>query len=181
MKRLLLPLLLVASPAFAADWKVDAAASSLRFSGTAQGEAFDGKFAKFDAKIAFDPAHLAGSKFDVTVELASADTQNEERDDTLQGTEFFNVAAEPKASFVADRFTAQGTGFQAQGTLTLRGVSKPVVLDFTWTPAGAGATLEGHATLERSAFGIGGGDWADPETIADEVKVATTLVLQPAS
>jgi polyisoprenoid-binding protein YceI len=181
-RRLLLPLLLFATAgAQAADWKVVPAGSSLRFSGTAQGEAFEGAFKRFEAKIAFDPAQLAGSRFEVTVDLASADTRNEERDGTLKEADFFDVAKTPKATYVADRFTAKGAGFEAQGTLTLRGVAKPVTLEFTWTPSAGGATLEGHATLDRSAFGVGGGDWADPEMIANEVKVATTLVLQPAS
>lgn len=180
--RRLLPLMLfAATTATAADWNVLPAESSLRFAGSAQGEAFDGAFKTFDAKIAFDPAQLAGSRFDVTVDLASADTQNEERDGTLKDADFFDVAKTPKATYVADRFVAKGTGFEAQGTLTLRGVAKPVTLEFTWTPSAGGATLEGRATLDRTAFGVGGGDWTDPEMIAHEVEVTTKLVLQPAS
>lgn len=180
--RRLLPLLLfVATAASAAEWKVVPAGSSLRFSGTAQGEAFEGRFKAFDAKIAFDPAHPAGSRFDVAIDLASADTQNEERDGALKEADFFDVAKTPKAIYVADAFATKGAGFVANGTLTLRGVSRPVALEFTWTPSASGATLEGRATLDRSAFGVGGGDWADPEMIANEVEVATTLVLQPAS
>ena len=180
MRALLVSLLLIAAPAFGADWSVDPAKSSLRFSGQAQGEAFEGSFKTFDAKIAFDPAALAGSKFDVGIDLASADTQNEERDGTLKQADFFDVASHPRATFVATEFAATATGFEARGMLTLRGVARPVTLAFTWTPAGAGATLEGTATLDRSAFGVGGGDWADPEMIANEVTVATTLVLVPA-
>ena len=177
--RLLLPLsLFAAAGAQGASWTV-AKDSSLRFTGTAQGEAFEGRFGKFDAKIAFDPADLAGSKFDVTIDLASADTQNEERDGTLRDAPFFDVATQPKATFVATEFAAAGGGFEARGTLTLRGVARPVTLAFTWTPAGAGATLEGKATLDRMQFDVGGGEWEDAEMIAHEVQVATTLVLQP--
>jgi polyisoprenoid-binding protein YceI len=179
---LLLPMLLFATAGtHAADWTVVSSDSSLRFAGSAQGEAFEGEFKKFEAKIAFDPARLAGSRFEVTVDLASADTRNEERDGTLKADDFFDVAKAPQATYVAEQFAAKGAGFEAQGTLTLRGVSQPVALEFTWTPAASGAKLEGHAALDRTAFGIGGGDWADPEMIAHEVKVSTTLVLQPAS
>lgn len=174
-------MLFAAAGAGAADWKVVPADSSLRFAGSVQGESFQGSFRSFEAKIAFDPAQLAGSRFDVTVDLASADTQNEERDGTLKEADFFDVAKTPKATYVAERFAAKGAGFEAQGTLTLRGVSKPVTLEFTWTPSAGGATLEGRATLDRTAFGVGGGDWADPEMIAHEVQVTTKLVLQPAS
>lgn len=169
-----------AANAAAADWVVDKKASSLRFAGTAQGEEFEGRFGAFEAKIAFDPANLAGAAFKVDVDVASADSQNEERDGTLKDVEFFDAAAHPKATFVATEFTPVGTGFEARGRLTLRGVAKPVTLVFTWTPATAGAKLEGKATLDRMAFGVGGGEWADAEMIAHEVKIATTLVLHPA-
>ena len=179
--RLALSLLLFAAGgASATDWKVIPAGSSLRFAGVAQGEAFDGRFPQFDARIAFDPAQ-PGGRFDVEIDLASADTRNAERDDALDQADFFDVARTPKATYTATEFVAKGDAFEAHGTLTLRGVSKPVTLVFTFTPSAAGATLEGQATLDRSAFGVGGGDWADPELVANEVKVSTTLVLQPAS
>jgi polyisoprenoid-binding protein YceI len=179
MRLALALLLLAATQAHAAGWTV-AKESSLRFSGNAQGESFEGRFAVFEAKISFDPADLAAAKFDVAIDLASADTQNEERDGTLKDAEFFDVDTHPKATFVATEFVSVGSGFEARGTLTLRGVSKPVALLFTWTPSGGGATLEGKATLDRMQFGVGGGEWEDPEMIGHEVKVATTLVLQPA-
>jgi len=180
MRHLMLLSLLVAAPALAGGWTVDRAQSSLRFSGNAQGEAFEGRFAKFDAGIAFDPADLPGSKFDVTIDLDSADTQNEERDGTLKQSDFFDVASHPRATFVATEFARTASGYEARGTLTLRGVARPVTLAFTWTAAGDGAQLNGRATLDRSAFGVGGGDWADPELIANEVEVTTALVLAPA-
>ena len=176
---LLLLALAAAGSVQAAGWVVDPKASSLRFTGTAQGEDFEGRFERFTAKIVFDPAAPAGSSFDVDIDLASADTRNEERDAALGEADFFDVATHPRARYVASEFVPVGTGFEARGTLTLRGVSKPVTLVFTWTPREGGATLEGKATLDRTAFGVGGGDWADAETVAHEVKVATTLVLHP--
>ena len=171
---------LVAGSASAKTWTVDPAASTLRFTGTAQGEEFSGRFARFEARIAFDPADLAQSSFQVEVDVASADTQNEERDGTLKDAEFFDAATHPMATYAATRFVPVGTGFEAHGTLTLRGTARPVTLVFTWAEDAGGARLEGKATLDRMAFGVGGGEWADAEMIAHEVKVATTLVLRPA-
>src|SRR3546814_14805572 len=67
----------------------------------------------------------------------------------------------------------------ADGTLELRGVSKPVTLTFTWTP-GAAPVLAGKATVKRLDFGVGGGDWADTDAIPNEVAVSTRVVLKPA-
>ena len=66
----------------------------------------------------------------------------------------------------------------ADGTLSLRGVSKPVTLTFTWTP-GAQPVLTGKATVKRLDFGVGGGDWADTSTIPNEVAISTKVVLKP--
>lgn len=162
----------------AKTWKVQPEGSSLRFTGVSQGESFEGRFAEFDAMIRFDPAALPTSKFDVGITLASADSKNEERDSTLDSSDFFDVVQYPKARFVATEFVAVQDGFEALGALELRGVRKPVTLAFRWTLVNGGARLEGHTTLNRIDFGIGGGDWEDAEMIGHEVKVETTLILQ---
>ena len=85
MKRLKLiaPLLFaLALPtlASAADYAVQPAASKLGFSGSFQGQSFDGSFGKWTAAISYDAAKLATSKFDVVVDLASAKTGDNDRD-----------------------------------------------------------------------------------------------------
>jgi polyisoprenoid-binding protein YceI len=130
--------------------------------------------------MSFDPAKLADSRLDVTIPLAGAATGDGERDSTLRDSDFFNVAKFPQARFVATRFRALGANrYAADGLLTLRGVSKPVTLAFTWTP-GAAPVLVGRATVKRLAFGVGGGDWADTSIIPDDVAVSTRVVFKPA-
>ena len=70
-----------------------------------------------------------------------------------------------------------GNRYAADGTLTLRGISKPVVLEFTWTP-GAAPVLSGKATVKRLAFGVGGGDWADTALIPDAIAISTKVVFK---
>lgn len=180
--RLLSTLLLLAagSVASAADYTAKPG-STLGFTATYQGEAFEGRFAKFTPTLRFDPADLAGSRFDVRIDLASADTDNEERDGMLVGAEFFDSGKEAQAVYVAEKFRALGGGrYVADGTLTLRGIRKPVPLEFSWTP-GAAPVLDGKAKLSRLAFGVGTGDWADTALLPDEVVVKTHLVLVPAA
>ena len=146
---------------------------------TPAGDGPDPWFGTFSI-IAFDPANLATSRFDVTITLASADTQNSERDDTLRGADFFNVAKMPTAHYVATKFRSLGGNrYAADGTLALRGVTKPVTLNFVWT-AGVSIALTGDAGVNRLDFGIGGGEWADTSTIGNAVKVHTSLILNPA-
>lgn len=163
----------------AADY-VAAPGSTLGFRGSLQGEAFDGRFARFTPRIRFDPAHPELARFDVAIDLASANTDNEERDGMLRGPEFFATQRQPQARFVATRVRALGNGrFAADGTLSLRGVSKPVTLAFRWTP-GPRPVLDGQASLKRLDFGVGSGEWADTTDLADAVQVTTHLVLQAA-
>lgn len=169
--------LLIAGSATAADY-VQTAGSTLGFSGKYQGEAFNGQFPGFVTTFSFDPAKLAGAKLDVVIPLATATTRNADYDSELRGTSFFNSKKFPQARYTATKFRSLGNNkFAADGTLSLRGISKPVTLAFTWTP-GAKPVLAGSATVKRLDFGVGGGDWADISVIPNEIKVSTKVVLQ---
>ena len=178
MRALVLLLSLASASAHGADYHA-LPGSSLGFSATYQSEAFNGSFAKFTPQIRFDPARLADSRFDVRIVLASANTRNDERDETLKGSDFFDAAAQPEARYVATKFRALGGNrYAADGVLTLRGVSKPVSLSFTWT-AGNKPVLDGSALLKRLDFKVGTGDWTDLDLIPNDVKVSTHLLLAP--
>lgn len=176
-KTLMLALALLSAPAFAADY-VQAPGSSLVFAGTYQGEAFTGRFPGFATTFRFDPKQLAASKLQVSIPLATAATSNTDYDGELRGASFFDAARFPRATYTATTFRALGGNrYAAEGTLTLRGVTKPVVLEFTWAP-GAAPVLTGKATVKRLAFGVGGGDWADTALIPDAIAISTKVVFK---
>lgn len=170
--------LVAGAPAFAADY-VQAAGSALTFASRYQGEVFTGHFPDFHTRLSFDPRDLASARLDVLVELASASTANEDRDETLHGPDFFHSSRFAQARYEADRFRhLGGNEYAADGMLTLHGVSRPVTLSFTWKP-GARPVMAGKATVRRLEFGIGAGDWADTGLIPDAVAVSTRVVLAP--
>ena len=179
MKRLALIAFALALPvvASATDYAVQPAGSTLAFHGTFQGAGFDGHFGTFDAAIAYDPAHLDASKFDVTVDLASARTGDNDRDTALPGSDFFDVARFPRAHFVTTAFHQNGSTVTADGTLTLHGVTKPVSLTVNFAPNGKAATLDVKGVVKRLDFGVGGGDYADTSVIANDVTVTAHLNL----
>ncbi|MDN5780748.1 MAG: YceI family protein [Luteimonas sp.] len=169
--------LMAAVPASAADYVQDTG-STLVFATRYDGEVFTGSFPGFSTKLSFDPADPAAAKLDVTIPLAGAKTGNDDRDTTMRGADFFNVAKFAQARYRAAGFRSLGGDkYVADGTLELRGVSKPVTLTLTWTP-GAAPVLAGKATVKRLAFGVGGGDWSDTGTIPDEVAVSTKVVFK---
>lgn len=174
---LLLSALVAVGQASAADY-IQTKGSSLGFSGKYQGEAFNGSFPGFVTKMSFDPTKLANARLEVSIPLATATTRNADYDSELRGSAFFNSAAFPQARYSAGKFRALGGNrFAADGMLSLRGVSKPVTLTFTWTP-GARPVLNGSAVVKRLDFGVGTGDWADVGIIPNDIKVTTKVLLQ---
>jgi len=178
MSRILISLaMLLPFAAFARDWQVDAAKSTLAFKGTYQNEGFDGRFKKFDATIAYDAADPTKSKFDVTIDLTSVDSGSGERDETLATADFFDTSKTPRAHFVTESFAKNGDAVEAKGNLTIRNKTKPVTLTVKFAENGNAATLDVDTTLKRADFDLGnGGDWAD---IGAEVPVHGHLVLNP--
>ncbi len=169
-------LLAGAGAASAATWTVDPAKSSLGFSGKQTGDAFSGRFKTFAATIDFDPAKPEAAHVSVTVDTGSATTGDQQRDEAMPGEDWFSAQAFPQAKFEATGFKPLGGDkYEADGTLTIRGAAKPVVLPFTLTIAGDTAHAVGHAELLRSAFGVGQGAWATDEYVAFEVGVDVDL------
>jgi polyisoprenoid-binding protein YceI len=163
----------------ATNYSVDPQQSRLEFAGVQAGAEFKGSFHKFGADVAFAPDALANSRIDVLIELKSVDSLDKDRDTTIRGPDIFDVAHWPTAHYVTRSFTKTAAGYSAVGALTLRGVTKDVPIDFQFTPAAAGAKLEGSAKLKRLDFGAGQGDWKSTEWVADAVKVSFSLVLKP--
>jgi polyisoprenoid-binding protein YceI len=178
MRRLWMLCLLVCSPAaLASDWQVDHAASRLGFHTTQQDGKLDGEFRQWDAVIHFDPDHLEASVIDVTVQIGSITTGSRQRDKFLPEEEWFYTKQFPDASFHATRVEAHGDGYVARGELTLRGITQPIDLQFTWAGEGDSAEVHARTALERIRFGIGEGEFADSDVVGLEVQVMADLSL----
>jgi polyisoprenoid-binding protein YceI len=163
----------------ATQWTTEPKQSSLGFVGTQAGAQFQGAFEQFTADIRFDPKDLASSRFDVSIGTASVNTKDSERDDIIRGADLFDAKRFPTARYVAEKFTDKGAGkFTATGQLTLRDVTRPVPIEFTFDGRDGNHWLKGTATLKRLDFGVGQGEWQDTETVADEVQIRFALLLK---
>jgi polyisoprenoid-binding protein YceI len=175
-----LVLVLALCPAALAEVRqADGASGALEFTATQAGAKFTGAFKRFQVKLDLDPANPAQGGLDVTVETASIDTQDAERDEVLKSSDFFWVEKYPQAVFHAGRFERDGAAWRAPGELTIRGVRKPVPVLFTLEPGGG--VMKGSARLQRLAFGLGQGDWTSTEWVGNEVDVQFELRLKPAT
>jgi len=120
-----------------------------------------GKFMNVDGKVLLDEKEPANSSVEVTIPVAAGLSGVPKLDEHLQGPDFFDTAKFPTATFKSDKVELTGKDTaKVTGTLTLHGVSKPVVLDvklnkldinmFKKKTAGFTATT----TIKRSDFGI---------------------------
>ena len=171
-------LMLLSRSAFAAvpTWAVDPAGSKLSVQGGMSGAAFTGVFRRWTAQIAFDPKALAASKVTVSIDVASATTGNADRDQAMPTDDWFAASKFAKAAFVSRSFRDLGGGkYDVVGDLTLRGITRPVVVPFTLAIAGDTAKMNGAVVLDRTAFGVGQGQWKTGDVVDTKVTVNNAL------
>jgi len=171
-----LALAVLASPAMAAHWTVEPP-SKLGFSVIWSAEPLLGEFKRWTADIEFDPADLARSHVVATIETGSVVTDYPDGDDGLKGALGFASDRFPTARYEASAFRHLPDGsFMADGHLTIRGITRPLALPFKLVIQGDRAHMTGKATLLRTDFGVGQGEWAAPQPVAHQVTVTVDLV-----
>ena len=171
--------LLVPTLSFAAApaWKIDAANSKITFTATQNGSPATGEFKSFDGDIKFDPAQLDSSSITINVDIGSVSTSYKDIGDTLKTSDWFDVKTFPKAVFTSSKIVnTGGKNFEADGTLTIKGVTLPIKLNFVLDDFSANkAHATGTTSLQRTAYKIGTGDWAKTDTVKDPVTVDFVL------
>jgi polyisoprenoid-binding protein YceI len=180
MKTALACLLLVAMPlAFAqAPQRIVPAKSAIRFVTRQMNVPVEGAFKRFDATVAFDPAKPEATRAEFEVDLGSIDLGNAEGETEARRKPWLDVQAFPKARFVATAVKALGTNrYEATGPLTIKGLTRTIVAPFTLLQAGSERIVEGQFTLKRLQFKVGEGEWADTDTVADDVLVRFKFTL----
>jgi polyisoprenoid-binding protein YceI len=160
----------------------DLTKSTLEYSFVQAGAQNKGTFKKYT--VTLDMAADSPGKLDVVIDMNSLDTGDKERDDTLRGTDLFDVAKNPQARFTSTQITKSGAGYDAVGKLTLRGVTKDAHVPFTLrsaTEQGKSVSyLEGKTTLKRLDFGVGQGDWKSTEWVGNDVGISSSVRLTAA-
>lgn len=168
----MLAALAIAAPSQAAEFSQVTAASRIGFSYKQMGVAMDGRFARADIALAFDPARPEAGRASIDIDLASIDTGSAEANAEVVGKAWFDAARHPRASFRSSAVKALGNNrYEAAGTLTIKGRSRDVVAPFSFSPQANGAAFDGSFVIRRADFAIGEGDWADFSLVANEIVV----------
>lgn len=170
----------------AAKWQVDPPHCYLGFAIKHLMVPVQGAFTKFDGDIFFDPDDLAGSRIDVTIDVASLDTRNQQRDGHLMSPDFFDVKRFPTMRFVSHKITAASPGhYLAHGQLTIKDVTKGIDLPFTYlgrmdSPLEQGKEVAGFMaslTLDRLEYHVGDGKFYRMGVLGKEVQVILNFEL----
>lgn len=170
--------------ASAACWKPMASPKSLSFIADQAGAPFPGEFKSYTALLCLDDKDASKDKLQVDVDLNSVDSGLPEMDDALKGADFFDTAHTPKGSFTSDSFKLVSPGhYLVSGKLSLRGVTRSISVPFTWTPSADGkqSKLDAKYSLQRRDYGIGKGQWDDPQWVGLAVDVIFAITFVPAS
>lgn len=155
--------LLFAVPVLAAPqtYEIDPVHSRVEFTIRHMFSKVTGDFGAFKGTIHYDAAAPATSSALVEIDASSIDTNNDRRDADLKSANFFDVAKFPTLTFVSSKVTPGDEGkFKVAGTLTMHGISKPVVLDASFLGAGPGmdgamrAGFEAATKVDRKDYGI---------------------------
>ncbi len=132
-------------------WNIDTARSSVGF--TVRHlvvSKVHGKFARWSGTFTFDESSPSASSAEAEIEVASVETGDAERDNFLRTDEFLDIARFPRMTFKSSSVAGSGKRLKVTGDLTLRGVTRPVVLDVERT----GQRFMARTTLSRKDFGV---------------------------
>ncbi len=173
--------LLLTHPARAEAWKVDYGRSEIRFVIKQMNVPMEGGFSRFKVDAAFEPSKPEMGQFRVEIDVASIDTGSEEGNGEAKRPAWFDTGRHPKALFVSKTITKDGQGrFTMTGDMTVKGRTKSSSLPLLLQPQRQGGWLaNGRFALKRTDFEIGGGEWADPAVVANEIDGRFKIVLIP--
>ncbi|MBM4187710.1 MAG: YceI family protein [Gemmatimonadetes bacterium] len=115
-------------------WQIDAAHSEITFRVRHFVTKVPGTFKTWEGTIVANPDNLgAGGSVSVTVQTGSVDTRHERRDNHLRSPDFFAADSFPTITFISTKVEAAGPKLTVTGDLTIRGTTRPVVLDGEFT------------------------------------------------
>ena len=119
-----------------------------------------GSFNDFEGQAVLDGDDPSRSTASVTIQVASIDTRSPQRDEHLRSNDFLAINEFPTITFVSSAVRQAGEGFELDGDLTLRGVTRPLTIPFTFEGSATDVYgnlrvgFEGSVAISRKDFGV---------------------------
>ncbi len=142
-------------------WVIDPSHTNIGFSARhAMVAKVRGQFNEFAGSLTLDGSDPAASSAQLTVETASIDTRNPDRDGHLKSADFLDVESFPTLTFTSTSVSGNGESFVVTGDITIHGVTKSVDVKFellgvsTDPWGGVRIGFEGRTEISRKDFGL---------------------------
>jgi polyisoprenoid-binding protein YceI len=167
-------------------WKADKAHSAVKFGVTHMMiSEVNGRFNDFDVTVTQGKDDFAGSTVEATIKTASINTDNDFRDKHLKTDDFFNTEKFPTMTFKSTSFEKTGEDtYKISGNLTIRDVTKPVVLDAKYNGSmtdqhgNSKAGFKATTTIDRFDYGVKWDKTLDKGGLIVSKSVDITLLLE---
>jgi polyisoprenoid-binding protein YceI len=138
-----------------------------------------GSFNEFEGSAYVDAENPSASKVAVTVKTASSDTRNSDRDAHLRSNDFIDMDTYPEISFVSTDVEGIDEGYRVTGDLTIKGVTKPVAVDFESPAPPSTPTATPGSAATRVLPDLGGGIYRQTQTTLRRTHVHPSLRAAP--
>jgi len=158
----------------ASELVIDAARSSVGFTGAKVTGSHDGTFETWSGTVDFDPENVTASSVDISIQMDSVQIEPARLLNHLKSEDFFAVETHPTATFTSTRVVAQpgdnGTTHRITGNLTLRGETKSITFPAKVEVSDSEVAANAEFVIQRADFGIVYTGMAD-DLIEDEVVI----------
>ncbi|MCC6700671.1 MAG: YceI family protein [Fluviicola sp.] len=134
----------------------------------------NGEFKTVKGTVKFDEADLAGSKFELTFEVASISTGNGMQNKKAQTEEWFNAAKYPNIKFVSTKIEKSGSDYSVTGNLSMKGATKAYKVPLKVAKSGTDLTFIGTFNVKRSDFKVGKSSDAVPDVMSISYSIPVT-------
>jgi polyisoprenoid-binding protein YceI len=158
----------------AGNWIADAPNAKIRFDIKGIFGTVHGSFSGLKSNINFYENNIAGSSISASVDAKTVSTGIGLRNHHLREEEqWFNTTKYPEISFRSTKIHKSASGFTAEGELTIKDVTRPVSIPFTFDPDGNAGVFKGNFTLKRLDYHLGtpGGSVGEDVNVELEVPV----------
>lgn len=169
-------------------WRVDLNHSAVHFRVRHLGISWvNGEFKSWTSELIYDPAHPEAGSVTAHIQTASVSTDNDRRDNDIRSGHYLEVDSFPEMAFVSRRVEkVDSTHLRIHGDLTLRGVTRPVILDTEimgalTTSRGKRMAFTATTTIRRQDYGVSfNGLMEGAQVVGDDIRITIDIeAIQP--
>lgn len=133
-----------------------------------------GTFDEITGTIVFDSENLSTAKLNFKLKVESINTGNGLQNKHARGEEWFNADKYPYIEFTSTKIEKSESGFKAIGKLEMHGVTKDIIIPFTFSKKGNKGTFIAKFSVNRTDYNVG----KKGDDVADAIKITATLPVQ---